>query len=493
MVGHLIIHPFYRCKQIMCMLMKFNNIFMMFTFLLIGLMFSGCQEEVVDIIETLDENVLNAQSPLVDLVGQTTQRDGSEDNILDHSSCISIVLPVTVIANGQQVQIGSEEDIKLVERIFDESDTDEDVLTFEFPIKVTLADHSVVTVQNYDQLEDLTEDCLEGGDDDDFECVDFVYPISISIYNSENQVSEVVTVENDEQLYTLFKELDEYDLVGFNFPLELLLKDGTEITIDDNEELEDVIEDLGEGCDEDDDDDYNDDDVDDSDLRTVLLEGEWEITYFFDDTDETSDFNDFRFTFMEENKASAVRGDLLTDGTWNTYGDDGELELELNFGPTSPLDELEDDWTILEFDEHIIKLVDLSDDGTEEFLTFERATDTGGGAADELSPVLISGEWIVAQYLDSGNPETSNYAGFKFNFKEDGTVIAFNDTEEITGTWSVTSETEGDRLVLDFGEVVPFDEFNEDWHVITFNEARVELEDIDEGAGTTDTLVFEKI
>jgi hypothetical protein len=46
----------------------------------------------------------------------------------------------------------------------------------------------------------------------------------------------------------------------------------------------------------------------------------------------------------------------------------GQLELELDFSDASPLDDLDDDWDVIEFDNTIIKLNDDDDD----YLTFER-------------------------------------------------------------------------------------------------------------------------
>ena len=238
------------------------------------LFFGACQEDVVIITNPENENAIGTTSPLADLVRNTAMNDGSYDNILDNSSCTSIVLPVSVIANQIEITINTVEDYKLVERVFDESSTDVDVLVFVFPITVIMADFSEVTASNKEELEDLIEDCVEGGDDIDIECLDFTYPITVSVYDSANQVSDVVTLNNDEDLFKFFEALDENELVSFDFPLIVYLSDSTEVTIENNNELEEIIEEVAEECDEDDDKDYNDDDIDDSVLIDVLLNGE---------------------------------------------------------------------------------------------------------------------------------------------------------------------------------------------------------------------------
>jgi hypothetical protein len=40
---------------------------------------------------------------------------------------------------------------------------------------------------------------------------------------------------------------------------------------------------------------------------------------------------------------------------------------------------------------------------------------------------------------------------------------------------------------------MPFDEFNDDWDVVTYNNTRVELFDVSGGNGGTDYLTFQKL
>lgn len=456
--------------------------------LVLSILFLGaCQEELVVITNPQNENAIGSTSPLADLVQNSTMMDGSFDNIIDNSSCISIALPVTVIANGEEIVVNTAEDYKLIERVFDESDTDEDKLEIVFPVTVVMADFTEIIVSNDDELDDLKEGCLEGGEDIDIECIDFAYPITISVYDSANQVSDVINVNNDEDLFKFFESLDENELVSFDFPITVYLSDSTEVTLDNNDELKEIIEEVADGCDEDDDNDYNDDDVDDSALVDVILNGEWAISYFFDEADKTVEYQGYIFTFFEDGTAKSTHGDLVLEGTWNTYGDDGSLEIEFNFASDSPLDEIAEDWEIIEFDNDIVR---LSDDET--LLTLERPTDNGGVEEPTLSQIIVEGEWAVANYKDAGIDETSNFEGFKFTFNADSSVVATNDIDTVNGTWSEVIDGDKHLLQLDFGSTIPFDEFAEDWDIVTFNETRVELMDINDDQ-TVDTLVFEKL
>jgi hypothetical protein len=155
-----------------------------------------------------------------------------------------------------------------------------------------------------------------------------------------------------------------------------VLSDGSEMTIDDHDELEDIIESVIDECDEDDDNDHNDDDEDpdDSELFVELVKGEWIVGYFFNETDKTSDFTDYKFTFSTDSTVIADNGSNQINGTWDGKSEDnGSHELELKFAETALFVQLEDDWDVLDFDGKVIKLMDEDTvEGSKRFLNFER-------------------------------------------------------------------------------------------------------------------------
>ncbi len=333
-----------------------------------AIMAAGCQQEVDQLIEPPTGQVFTNQSDVAAIIQRVVMNDGSIDNVVDGSSCSSLQLPVTVTVNGQEITLNSASDFNTVENIIDRYGDDDDEIEFDFPITVVLADYSTVTFTNEDQFEDFVDKCTEDSEDDDIECVDFKFPLSISIYNSDNQVADVVTVKDDEEMHDFIHDLNESEFAGFAFPITVILSDGTEIIISNNDDLEDVLENSIGDCDEDDDNDHNDDDADATDLLNTLTTGQWKISYFFNDEDETVNYTGYVLTFTNDGIVKVVKGGTTITASWSVDGDDGSLELDLDFGDDDLFEELTEDWDVLEYNLQTIKLTDDS----EEYLSFAR-------------------------------------------------------------------------------------------------------------------------
>ncbi|WP_207303280.1 hypothetical protein [Hyunsoonleella flava] len=585
--------------------------------LVIGMLFTmtSCRTEDDLSIDPPVEDTIEASSKIANLMSRTATKDGSNDNIIDNASCLSVQLPVTVTVNGIELEINDDDGYEDIEDIIDLFDDDVDSVVISYPVTIILTDFSTVVVNSDAELTALAVNCAgENENDDDIECIDFQYPITASVFNENNDLISSITINNDNDMYDFIDDLDEFAAVTINFPITVIFADGTTQTINSIQELENAIEIADDSCDEDDDNDFDDDDCDNcttNDLETVfadctqwtvdklerndndlednyvgyvfefnsdgtilvtqgsntfngtweasgsgnnisvvinvtglpdfndtwnlheieqdddevdvdlrlgddrlrfesdcqsggniddtamvnaLTSGDWYVTYFFDDTDETADFSDYVFNFASDNTATATDMNGTTNGSWSTTsGDETELGLNLNFGTGMPLDELADDWDVLEVTNDIIRLKDISGgDGSEDFLTFERTPFDGGNGNDDLTTILSDGLWIVASYTEDADDQTANYTGYELNFNIDGTVSASNGANTNNGTWSVFSS--GNQMTLDFGTNMPFDEFNDDdWDVISVSSTEVVLRDISGGNGGTDTLTLQKL
>lgn len=110
-------------------------------------------------------------------------------------------------------------------------------------------------------------------------------------------------------------------------------------------------------------------------VKEAVDDGTWQVTYFFDDTDETSDFDAYVFTFTSDGSVQAVSANDIIDGTWSTRasGDNG-VKLVIDFdGDAEPFDELSDDWNVTDYSETEIELRDVSGgSGEVDYLTFTK-------------------------------------------------------------------------------------------------------------------------
>lgn len=457
--------------------------------LLLAVFFLSCQNEEV-VINNPEENTLSTASTLAGLVAQVTLNDGSEDNIIDNSSCVSIVLPVTVIVNGQELVISTEDDYKLIERVFDESADDVDELVIIFPIKVVLPDFSELELNNYDELEDLVEDCLEGGDDLDIECLDFKYPINISVYDSASQTTNVVEISNDQDLYEFLSSAEDYLLFTINYPVTLILSDSSELEVNSNLELELIIDEVEDSCDEDDDSDYSDDDIDNTEFNMTLLNSAWLVTYHFDEEDLTQEFMDMIFVFKPEEVVQVFTDLAIYEGEWDSYGDDGTIELEFDFSDF-PLEYLDkDDWEVGYYDSTIIELSYLKDDNSLAYLTLE-ATEYPDTTISAIGDYLIDVDWEITLFENSEIDNTGNYVGYAFDFQTNMSLLFANDTDSFEGSWEESTSGDHTLLININSENASIKELNKNWHVKSHSETKIELEFEDEVQELTYRMILE--
>ena len=120
--------------------------------MLFSVVFSSCRTEDMEIINAPSEDVFGINTTIANLLIRTATNDGSYDNIIDRASCFDVQLPVTVIANGIKVVVETEDDLDIIEDIFDEFTDDTDTLIIIFPITIILDDYSQLVINNQGEL-----------------------------------------------------------------------------------------------------------------------------------------------------------------------------------------------------------------------------------------------------------------------------------------------------------------------------------------------------
>ncbi|PIQ17954.1 MAG: hypothetical protein COW66_08965 [Flavobacteriaceae bacterium CG18_big_fil_WC_8_21_14_2_50_34_36] len=449
--------------------------------LLMSFVFFSCQKEESEFIDTTPVDTITANSVLATLLQNASQNSGSIDDFIDGTPCSSIQFPYQVIINGQTIIITDATDLAGIANTTSP-------ITIVFPITVVFEDFSTLLVINQQELDALVILCQSL--DDSISCLDIVYPITFFVFNSNNEQTGTVVITSDAQLFIFLTTLEDGLFLAIDYPITVILSDGTSVVVTSNNQLQDLIENCVDII------------IDDNplpiELETVLTTDSWFVSFFFDDQDETSDFAGYEFVFHTDGTASVTLDAVSTPGTWSvTSSSEGQLKLILNFGLNFPLDELEEDWKVIEFSNELIRLFDISGgDGSTDYLTFSRTPTTGGGGgsaeAQQLRDILIDGNWFVAQYLDDGiDDETSDFNSFSFNFMESGVVAASNTSGTLNGTWFVTGTDGNLKLVLNFNNVNPLDDLDDDWMVIDFQNNQVRLRE--DNNSNADLLTFEKL
>ena len=154
-------------------------------FALFALLFAGCQQEENSL--AVSPSGITPSSPLSSLLSRVSQNATSLDNILDQSSCFSVNLPVTVIANGQQVTISDASGYGAVADIFDQSASDVDSVTFTYPISITYQNFQQQQIGSASQLQNAISQCANDDGLDELPCISIQYPVTINTYYTANQ------------------------------------------------------------------------------------------------------------------------------------------------------------------------------------------------------------------------------------------------------------------------------------------------------------------
>lgn len=127
------------------------------------------------------------------------------------------------------------------------------------------------------------------------------------------------------------------------------------------------------------------------------------------------------------------------------------------------------------------------------FTSCKKDDNSSSNTNSNLSSTIKQGTWKVTSYIDSGTDETNHYTSYTFQFNTNGTVVALKTGSTVNGSWSNGTDDSQVKLFLDFGATSPFDELNDDWHVIEQSSSIIKLEDVSGGSSGTDYLTFEKI
>ncbi len=219
-----------------------------------------------------DVDLSDTNTPVETTNGATTPNPGNDSSFYSFNSsssdddydgdcddlCFDLVYPVTIVfPDGTTADANDDDGLEdLLDAWFEQNpDVEDDFPTFSYPIQVEVEDE-MVTIESDEDFEELLEYCYDEYDEDDEEddcddeeceeyelsdCFEIVFPITLTLPDGSE-----LTINNEDELYEAFEMWDddeEEEFPELNYPIELILEeDDTQVTVNDEEELEAILE-----------------------------------------------------------------------------------------------------------------------------------------------------------------------------------------------------------------------------------------------------------
>ncbi len=320
---------------------------------------SACQEEIAPEVE-IGKDGITVDAPIAESIVAVATKDGSIDNIIDESSCTTVKFPVIGILEDNEMTFNSLSDVLALGVQGLEID-------WVFPLQVILFDHTEIILLDEDMLEDIQDSCIEGGEDSDIECIDFVYPFTVSVFNERTEQVETKVLSSDKETYNIFSKEDL--VVTIEYPVSLI--DLYEITsvVNDNDELLLLINGAASECDEEDiiEFEYQFEKI----IADLFISNTWKVTFYEEDgIDKTNVFSGYSIQFKED-FTLLVSGTQSLNGEWEVELLETTESISIDFATDAePLLLLNEDWAIVSYDQTQIIVESEGDEGEIKKLQF---------------------------------------------------------------------------------------------------------------------------
>lgn len=306
----------------------------------------SCETESLVVKNAPQDNV-SVNPVLRENVLRISQHPTAIDNLIDGTDCFSILFPYRVMANGQEVVLNSVADYQQVRDIFNTNPDDIDTIAPIFPVRVQYTDYSESVFTAPGDFAAAKSNC-EGTAE--LSCLKLQYPLKMEWFNWQEQSGGVLELANAKALFKFIDNMNPETVASFSYPLRLITPDAVTL-IASNTQMEQVINSYIENCTPSDPGPVNPNPL----LEEILASGSWYVSYFFRQTDQTSDYTAYDFTFNTDGTASATGEPAPIGGTWVTFTEDGQKHLFFVFN-SNALEEMEESWIVTEFSQTTVKM-----------------------------------------------------------------------------------------------------------------------------------------
>jgi len=184
-----------------------------------------------------DGTVVTVNSPEeVQALLEECQPDGPQ------GPCFRPVYPLTVVyPDGTTVEVDNRFEFRVaIREWFVENPTSDERSTLEYPYEVTLQDGSVVTINSQEELQELWAECGHPGPDRP--CFRPVFPLTIEFPDGTTE-----EVDNRFEFRMAIREWkmenpDAEERPSIAFPYDVMLPDGTVLTLENEDDLATLLE-----------------------------------------------------------------------------------------------------------------------------------------------------------------------------------------------------------------------------------------------------------
>ncbi len=262
----------------------------------IGVLFflAACQKE--NDVSPRNENTDNAFSIMARInIGNAGSNNLSSSDSSDFDECFKIVFPIQInFPNETTVLVANDEEfIQILEEWYNANVNPEDFPRIAYPLMVQFENGTSQEVKSEEEFCDLLFECFGGQEHwDEYECFEYVFPITIiadgvettlsdedayiefldklfdSIYTSEDATDfmdslfytfkypitvilegEPILIHSDEELDALYidcacPEIELSDCLELKYPVQIKFPDDSVTSVNSEEELDNLIEDF---------------------------------------------------------------------------------------------------------------------------------------------------------------------------------------------------------------------------------------------------------
>ncbi|WP_281638026.1 hypothetical protein [Flavobacterium marginilacus] len=325
------------------------------------LLLLSCQSEINEQDYDMQGTVTNV-SPLTTYLQRVAMVKTVQDNIIDNSNYCTIKLPYTVTVNDVKIAVNTIDDYQKVSDNINANSYDADIVKIDFPVTMVYYNYIeklIPTQADFNTLIDywnLYPDLLSK-----INGLNINYPITINIYNSSSQIASSVSIISDQAFFNFIKNMNSSEYISLKYPISVVDYNNQSKLITNNLDFENAIKYAIDYCPE--------NNIVSLDFTETITKGSWEIPYFFADSEKTSSYNGYLFTFKTDKSVVAVKDGISETGQWECKTLNGVCELKINFN-SKLLGELNKTWKLFEFNNSQIRLRNLS--SSTSYLYFEK-------------------------------------------------------------------------------------------------------------------------